>query len=311
VGGDTRRVEAGRERADVDRPRSKGLNAGRGWVVVGRREGCGDGRQGRGLGRQEALHAQADGLEQGRAARLRFRGPRHHRRLTGQTPVRLGAENGDVDAVVEEQDVAELSLEGIVILKRAVVQECHVAGRRLPGPAAPPSLNAAGGAARWHGDLVCEDWAEGAATGGLRTDDAPAVSSDERVVVGRGSADELAHGQDRADAGLRLRVPAVIPARLGQEARKVDGVGRDEVETATAGKIAPRAKGCRVAILRGDGEAGRDGAEELGREVSGSSVPRVDGVVQERLGFREETLELSGASGAPGRHRSAEDLAVP
>jgi hypothetical protein len=143
----------------------------------------------------------------------------------------------------------------------------RVVGRCLPGQATPgrdgPPRAWLRGAARRHGDLVCEDRAYCTATGGFHLDCSLAVSGYERVVVGRGGADELAHGPDRADAGLRLRVLSVVPARLGQEPREVDGVGWNEVEQASAGEITPRANGGRVAVPRGGGEACRDGADEL------------------------------------------------
>ena len=315
MGGDPGSVEAIRERANVVGPRGEGLASRGARVVVRGLEAGGDRREGLLREREEAFHAGAGGLEQARGAGGRFRGTGHRGRLASETAVCLGAEDRDIEVTIEAQDIAELPLEHVVVAERAVVQERQVQGGRVARPAAAGREGAAApttgeGAAARARYLVGEYRSHRAAPRHLRSSSAGAVAGDQRVLVGRGGADEVAGGPDGADPGLRLRAAAFVAPFLGAVAGEPGGVGGDRVETPGAREVAPRPKGRGVAVPGGGGETRRDHLHEFRRERGAARMRRTNGVLDQGLRFREEALELAGAAGASGQHGGLERVAV-
>lgn len=80
---------------------------------------------------------------------------------------------------------------------------------------APAAAAAQGAAAREPElDLVGEDRAHSATARHLRAPRAEPVAGDQRMLMGRGGADEVAEGPDGADPGLRLGIASLAPALL-------------------------------------------------------------------------------------------------
>ena len=234
---DARRVEARCEGRDGGRPPGHGLRAGMGLGPEELVEPCARRSEEVRVCAEEALEPMTGVADQrGRAGAVTG----ERRRLAREVPVRLRSEDRDVDHLGEEQHVAQLPFEGVIVAEGPVVQHGHVAGRRTPGPlragrktAAPPPAEsapgragAAGGRGGEEGDLLGEDRAGGPPPKALRAAGPRPNRGHKRVARGGCDPRQGAQSVDGAAPRLRLRVAHVARALRSEEIGEDPGVRR-------------------------------------------------------------------------------------
>ena len=306
---DARRVEARCEGRDGGRPPGHGLRAGMGLGPEELVEPCARRSEEVRVCAEEALEPMTGVADQrGRAGAVTW----ERRRLAREVPVRLRSEDRDVDHLGEEQHVAQLPFEGVIVAEGPVVQHGHVAGRRTPGPlragrkaAAPPPAEsapgragAAGGRGGEEGDLLGEDRAGGPPPKALRAAGPRPNRGHQRVARGGCDPRQGAQSVDGAAPRLRLRVARIAGTLRNEEIGEDPRVRRQPRGAVGRRKAGPGPERGEVSVPRGRGAAIRDCREEGG----GNRVP----AAREELGRR-----LQQAGGPFADHLEAPGLTSP
>ena len=302
VGHEPRREQAGGQLGDRSGPRSQGFRPRPARRAQSRSQPAPEDTDRLGVERQQALQPVAGVAHQPRraAALARERGG-----LAGELGVRLRAEHGDEHEVGEEQAVAQLALERIVVPQGSGVEHGHVCRRGAPRPLgtgreARPGSAPSGGALRGEedGDLRLED-------GGGRPPPRPRRAArrgphrlDEGVVRGGRDARRLTQGPDGVDPGLRLRISQRPPAALREELSEEAGFRGQPGLPTSLRELPPRANGAHVAVPCLRGFARGDSPEQS--RGGGRAIPRQQGRSgrEDRLRSRPDALEASGLTRA-------------
>ena len=181
-------------------------------------------------------------------------------RLAQQHLVRLRAEDGHVDPVREEEDVAELPFAAVVIAQARVEKHGHVAGggrarpsgrgRGEEGAAPSAAGRCPGRGAEGHCQVLGQHGAGAAPAAPLRAACHRSVRRDEVVRLRGGDADEGAELGYGDAAHLCLGVAAVPLARGGEPAGEGDRCRRQRRGTVRLCMLEPGSDRLHVAFPR-------------------------------------------------------------